>query len=418
MSFRLFGSLPLIGDLWAFLDDRIAFMDACARTGDARWVRLGPKRVLVLSHPEAIRELFVLEGKHFVRGVTGAPMRHLMGEGLLLSEGEVWKRQRRDVQPLFGPSRIAEWQPEISAAVAALVSRWSDGDIRDVHHEMHRLTLDIAARLFLGVGSDRRGALHPALEGILAHDIFSAPLPIGPLRRFIRSTPSAVAEAFARLVDEAIDRAADPGAPGVLAGIARAAGSQRELRDQLVTLLFTAQDTTAVALTWAWWLVHRDPRVASALRSGVGPAATPRGYVQAIMNETLRLFPPVIGSGREAISECEIAGFRVRRGDLVIFAQWIIHRDPRWFERADEFLPQRWLDGLEDRLHPFAYFPFGAGRRNCVGRVLANEIAATVMPAIARSWSFTPESWDPPALHAVITPRPRDGMPMRLCAAR
>jgi cytochrome P450 len=417
VSFRLIESLPLVGDLWAFLDDRLAFMAACARAGDARWVRLGPKRVLVLSHPEHIRELFLLEGKHFVRGVTGAPMRQLMGEGLLLSEGDVWKRQRRDVQPLFGPSHIAEWQPQIEGAAAALMSRWSDGDVRDVHHEMHRLTLDIAARLFLGFASDDRGALHPALEGLLVNDIFRAPLPIGPLRRFVRSTPPSVALAFDRLIDEAMAGATAPDAPGVLAGLARAAGSRRELRDQLVTLLFTAQDTTAVALTWAWWLVHRDPAIASALRSGVGPATTPRAYVRAIVNETLRLFPPVIGSGREATSECEIAGLRVRKGDLVIFAQWIVHRNPRWFERADEFLPERWLDGLEERLHPFAYFPFGAGRRNCVGRVLATEIAALVMPAIARRWSFTPDSWRMPKLHAVITPRPRDGIPMRLFSA-
>lgn len=409
--------VPVVGDLLAFVDDRLAFVEECARSGDAVRRRLGPRRALVLSHPDLVREVFVREAKHFVRGMTGASLRSTLGEGLLLSEGEVWRRQRREVQPLFGAERVASATGSIRAAAEALISRWNDGERRDMHREMHRLTLDVAARLFLGIESDDRGRLHPALESILDHHIFRSTLPRLPLRWPLG--PRSATRELDDLVVGQIAKTASNNGDGFLAALARASTDRRELRDQVVTLIFTAQDTTAVALTWLWHLVSQNAQVEAALRreiagSGNGAGARSGTYAAAAMSETLRLFPPVIGQAREALDGCEIAGMAVRRGDLVLFSQWVIHRDRRWFDRPEAFLPERWTDGLEERLHPFAYFPFGGGRRVCVGRVLALAIAATVIPVIARRYRLMAIAGHRPGIHAVISPRPRRGLPMEL----
>ena len=404
-----------MGDLWSFLSDRIGFFEACAVTGNAVPIRLGIRRALVLSDPDLIREVFVREAKHFERGITGAPLRWLIGEGLLLSEGEVWRRQRRDISPLFARDHAAHWIPAIESAGAALVSHWRDGERRDVYYEMHRLTLDVAARLFLGIGSGDDGRLDPALEALLDQE-FRGTIRLGPLRWPIRS--SATTRALDDLVSRRIAAAGSSAGGPFIDAIAATARDRREPRDQLMTLIITAQETTAVALAWFWHLLARNEHVQTELRAELDRAA-PAGdkthpYLMAVLNETLRLFPPVIAQGRQSTRECVIGGVPVRPGDLVAFSQWVIHRDSRWFERPELFLPERWLDGLEERLHPFAYFPFGGGRRVCVGRELALTVAATVVPIIARHFRLVSIPGYEPRISAVIMPRPRNGLPMRL----
>lgn len=411
------GQVPWVGDLWRFFSDRLSFLEDCARAGDAVSVRLGPVRALVLSHPDHVREVFVREAKHFGRGITGAPMKMLLGEGLLLSEGETWRRQRQGIQPLFDPERNEHWRSEIEAATEALLARWRDGESRDIHHEMHRLTLDIAARVFLGVRSDERGTLHPALEAIQREVVFQAVIPLGPLRWPPRA--SASWRGIDALVRECISnastgpRGADAVRGSFLTALAAASRDRQELRDHLVTFLFTAEDTTAVALTWLWHLLARHPLADAALRAALDHSDRD-AQVRCAVDETLRLYPPVVGQARQAIAECTIAGQRVRRGDLVLFSQWVIQHDARWFDGPSDFRPARWADGLEDRLHPFAFFPFGGGRRVCVGRTLATTIALTVVPLIARRYRLLATTDGEPRLHTVISPRPRGGLPMHI----
>ena len=404
-----------MGHLWAFLTDRIGFFEACASRGAAVPIRLGTRRALVLSDPDLIREVFVHEAKHFVRGITGTPLRWLIGEGLLLSEGEVWRRQRRDISPLFARDHAAHWIPSIEQAGTGLVSHWRDGETRDVYYEMHRLTLDVAARLFLGIGSGADGRLHPALEALLDQE-FRGTIRIGPLRWPIRS--SATTRALDDLVSQRIAAAGTSGGGPFIDAIAATARDRRELRDQLMTLIITAQETTAVALAWFWHLLSRHEQVEAELRAELDRSAADvdrsHPYLAAVMTETLRLFPPVIAQGRQSMQECVIGGVAVRPGDLVAFSAWVIQHDSRWFERPELFLPERWRDGLEERLHPFAYFPFGGGRRVCVGRELALTVAATVVPIIARRFRLASIPGYEPRISAIIMPRPRDGLPMRL----
>jgi len=406
--------VPLAGGLWSFLTDRIGFFESCAAAGDAVSIGLAGRRAVVLSDPDLVHEVFVLEAKHFARGITGAPLRWLIGEGLLLSEGDIWRRQRRDVSPLFARDHATRWLPAIASAANALITGWRDGERRDIYYEMHRLTLDVAARLFLGVGCGVDGRLEPALEALLDQE-FRGTIRLGPLRWPIRS--SATTRALDELVARQIDASGSNGRGPFLDGLAATARDRRELRDQLMTLIITAQETTAVALAWFWHLLARNESVEAELRAELdGPTAGARHapYLSAVFNETLRLFPPVIAQGRQAIRDCAIGGIPIRRGDLVGFSAWVMHRDARWFDRPTAFDPKRWRDGLEQRLPPFAYFPFGGGRRVCVGRELALTVAVTVIPIIAREFRLRAIPGYEPRISAVIMPRPMDGLPMRV----
>jgi cytochrome P450 len=397
--------LPLVGDLFFFVDDRLAFFEACRARGDLVRCRLGPKRLIVLSHPDLVRELYVHEAKHFERGLSGAAFRAVLGDGLLLSEGERWQRQRREVQPLFAEAHGAGWVAETLAATDGLVARWRDGERRDIHAEMRRLTLDVAARVLLGAASDERGRLHPALETVLVRDVFRAPTELPVLREILgarRGSPL-------RRLDALVARSIERDSSDVIRGLRARGVDDRELRDQLVTLLFTAQDTTSVALTWAWHLLSRDERVRRIVGEGPSP-----DYLRALTWETMRLFPPIVAEFRECVRPCEVGGRPIASGTFVIFSQWVLHRDPRWFDRPLSFEPERWLDGLQERLHPFAYFPFGGGRRNCVGKPLAQAILATAIPRIARGWRLEPASAAAPRVEAFITPKPKGGLPMTL----
>ena len=408
-----------MGGLWSFLSDRIGFFESCAAAGDVVRVRMGTRGAVVLSDPDLVREVFVLENGHFIRGITGAPLRWLVGEGLLLSEGDVWRRQRRDLSPSFARDHAAYWRPTIAAAAEAMVAQWRDGDRRDIYYEMHRLTLDVAARLFLGIGCDANGRLDPALEALL-HQEFHGTIRVGPLRWPIRS--GATTRALDDLIARRIEAARSNGGVPFIDMLAATARDRREMRDQLMTMLITAQETTAVALAWFWYLVARHEPVEIELRAELDDARSAADrrlpYLSAVLNETLRLYPPVIAQGRQAIRECAIGGARIRRGDLVAFSQWVIHRDGRRFEEPLAFRPGRWSDGLQERVHPFAYFPFGGGRRVCVGRELALTVASTVIPIIAREYRLRPISGYEPRIAAIIMPRPRDGLPMRVQRSR
>jgi cytochrome P450 len=400
--------LPVLGTSAQFLTDRLAFMAACARQGDIVRFRIGPRRAAVVSHPELVRQLYLHEAHHLVRGVTSLPVHAVLGDGLLLSDGEEWRRQRHYVQPLFTPPRTDAWSGAAAAAAADLIGRWSGRELVDAHQEMRRLSLDIAARAVLGA-TPQAGHLHASLEGVLEGDLFRGRTQIPPWSWFLHRDRRLLA--LERLVSEAAG-----GAPcGMAAEVRAHARSGRELRDQLITLLFTTADTTAVALTWALELLARHEPDQQRVReetldrgyAAVGP------YTTAVIKETLRLYPSTPVLGREVSADVVISGVTLPRGTLIFFSPWAIQRDARWFEQPEAFLPARWLGGLEQALHPFAFFPFGGGRRNCVGRPLAMVIIATALPLLIGHFRFTAEG-PMPGARARVTLLPTGGRPLSL----
>lgn len=370
-------------------------------------LRLGPRRAFVVSHPELIRQVAVVERHSLRRGYSAALLRTVLGDGLLVSEGDHWERQRRIVQPAMRDhSRAA--REAVADAVERMLRSWTPGEVRDVHEEMRRLTLDVAARVILGV--EPRGASGPldaGLEVMVAGEAFSA-LDLVPGLRLLPTPTQRRARAGQAAIDALVMGAVARG-DGAATVLGRLDGRMdvASLRDELVTLLFTAFDTTAAALCWTLYLLATHPMAAD-LADG-DPSALER-----VLLESLRLYPPVPIQARDVVRPTSLDGIDVPAGSTILWSQWVVHRDARWFERPTAFDPDRWTGGLAERLHPFAYFPFGGGRRNCVGEELGMTMLRAILASLVEQVRLEPVAGYRARPYALVTLRPRGGMPMRL----
>lgn len=416
-------SEPLLGHLRAFNRDRLGFLEACARDhGDVVPLRFGPKRYLLLNDPALVTELLVDRAADFRKGYSVRLMRPVLGNGLLLNEGEAWRARRRLIQPELQRARVRGYSGTIARWTSWQLARWSAGAERDVYEDMSALTMGVATELIFGVDARTAHPVASALRAAVREATRGRPLRALPLARYL-PTPANAREA---LVLRALDGAVHALIRGereregsrILDALLRAGGGDaRQLRDDLVTLFFGAYDTTSNALAWALYLVATRPESAERLAAeGADPDgdANEGGYAEAVVLEALRLYPSAWAESREALRDCEIGGHAIARGDSVVVSQWVLHRDPRWFDAPLAFRPQRWLDGLADRLPHGTYFPFGIGPRRCVGASLAMLESVMVLRAVARSWRLSPASQAPPVPEAIFTLRPKGGLPLRV----
>lgn len=416
------------------------FLERAAAHGpDLAHFRLGRERAYLVSTPELVRELFVTLGRSTAKGRGLEQSRRLLGQGLLTSEGDLHRRQRRLIQPAFHATRIEAYAETMVAEAAELAATgWAGGGVRDVWADMADLTFRIAGRTLFS--ADVAGA-SPAVAAALGELLARFPrvmMPGGPLLNRLplpstRRLAAAVAEldrVVYRLIDE--HRAAGDGGRDVLAMLLAARDedgapmSDRQVRDEVLTLLLAGHETTANALAWTWLLLDRNPAAADRLHAELaGLTGTPGvgdlpllPWTHAVVAESMRIYPPAWVVGRRMLQPTTLAGWAVPAGSIVMASQWIAHRDGRWWPDPLEFRPERWItaDGRFDEAAPGqprgAYFPFGMGRRVCVGEAFAWTEAVLVLAVLARDRA--------PALlpgHRVdvrpgITLRPLDGLPM------
>ncbi|WP_277555515.1 cytochrome P450 [Halobaculum limi] len=436
--------LPVLGSYLESTRDFFTFRDRVAREhgGVARYRVLG-QDVFLLTDPDAIQQVLVTENEKFVKGeLFQQQLRPILGNGLLNSEGEFWRRQRHLIQPVFTPRRIADYAEMMVDRTSATADGWADGEVRDVHRDMMGLTLDIVARALMGVDiRDRTPAIGAALDTVMEASAGGTLLDLLPQRL---PTPSRqrMSEAIAsldRIVDELVDekrqalRAGDiePDADVVSALLTaedddgdRMAAEQ--VRDEVKTLLLAGHETTALALTFTLHLLAHNPEVEETLLAeleaelGDDDAGfdTVRDleYLDKVVTESMRLLPPVHGILREPTEDVTIGGYRVPEGTPLSISQWTVHRDPAHYDDPLTFRPERWTDEFEADLHPLAYFPFSSGPRRCVGDRFALLEAKLVLATLLRRYSF--EAVDPvdleSHLEASITTRPTVPVQMRL----
>jgi cytochrome P450 len=421
-----------LGSAGALGRDQLGFYASCARQyGDVVVTRLGPYRAWMVYHPDTIEELLVTRARDFVKSPGVRLLRPLLGEGLLLSEGDFWLRQRRLAQPAFHRQRVAAYGEVMAAFAERHVTGWTDGAVVDVHAEMMALTQAIVGKTLFD--ADVSGDAHDAAQAakILAED-FGARLTRIRLLPFWVPTPSNVkARRAIRRLDAIVHRiiaarrASGEDRGDLLSMLVHAQDADdgtrmtaRQLRDEVMTIFLAGHETTAVALSWTWYLLaqHADveARLAAELRKRLGGRAPtvadlPRlTYVDQIVAESMRLFPPAYGLGRQAVKPTELAGHRIARGDIVIAPTWVVHRDPRWFDKPEEFRPERWADDLARRLPRFAYFPFGGGPRQCIGNTFALMEATLIVAAIAQRvrLSLLPGQRITPTPYVTLRPEP------------
>lgn len=415
------------GHLREFTADRLGFLDRCFRDhGDVVAFRFAHRKVVLVNHPDMVEEVLVTRNRQFRKHFALRMAKPTLGEGLLTSEGDFWRRQRRLSQPAFHRERVHAHGAVMVAAAERMMRGWADGDRRDVQEEMMQVTLEIVAKTLFDadVSSDAAEA-SAAMEAIL--HAFTARvgrllpildfLPTPTTLRFLRSKKrldgiiyNIIAQRRAAGEDRgdllsmllhAHDADAEAGGGGM---------TDTQLRDEAMTLFMAGHETTANTLTWIWLALSRHPEVEARLHAeldevlGDRPptvADLPRlKYTDQVVTETLRIYPTVWLLGREAIEPTEVAGYRIPVGTTVYMSQWVIQRDPRFFDDPLAFRPERWDDNLAKKLHRYAYFPFGGGPRICIGNSFAQMEAVLLLATIARK--FRPHV--PP--DATITPLP------------
>jgi cytochrome P450 len=425
----------LLGSLPEFRRDMLGFYERCARTyGDVSSFGLGPgRRLCLLRHPDHIEHLLTTAAKDFgKRTYVLNLLLPVLGNGLLTSEGDFWLRQRRLMQPAFQRQRIAGYGQSMVDRTLRMLDRWRDGETRDLHADMMRLTVEIAGETLFGadVAADAEEVgevLDVVMHNFLAR--WESPLPLPAwiptptnlrLRRAIRRLDRVVyriirqRRASTRESDDLLSlllRAHDEGGGSM---------TDRQLRDEATTLFLAGHETTANALSWTWYLLASHPEAEAKLHAELSAALQGRPptvadlprlpYCEHVLLESMRLYPPAYGFGRLALRDVEIGGFRIPRGTTVIVSQWVTQRDPRFFEEPLAFRPERWADDLQKRLPRYAYFPFGGGARVCIGNGFAMMETALVLATVVPRYRFRLVPGHAVTPRPVVTLRPANGV--------
>jgi cytochrome P450 len=425
----------LLGNLPEFRRDMLGFFMRCAREyGDLVALHLGPRLVHLATHPDFAEQVLVTENKKFGKSYVFELLRPMLGNGLLNSEGDFWLRQRRLIQPAFTKASVNNYAGAIVAHTQRLIDRWTDGQQIDIHREMMHLTLGIVGEALMDM--DLTGASSEVavpLESAM-HDFSRRFESAWNPPQWVPTPRNRRAKRNVRQMDAVVNRIiqqrrATGGQRGDLLSKLIAARDEvdhtgmtdKQLRDEVMTLFLAGHETTANALAWTWYLLALNPQVQSQLVAEVANVVGDRWpevgdvpkltYTEAVVKEALRMFPPAFAFSRRVLADATIGGFHVPAGSAVILSQWVIHRDSRWFSEPDRFIPERWLSPAPADRPAYAYFPFGGGPRVCIGNSFAMLELVLIVAAIAPRFNFhliNPEAVRP---WPSVTLRPAAGIP-------
>jgi cytochrome P450 len=423
----------LMGVMREFNRDALGFIERAQRDyGDIVWTRFLYVPALFLYHPNEIEYVLATNSKNFVKAMSLRSnfFQRLVGNGLLTSEGEEWKRQRRLTSPAFHRHRIANYADTMVNYTNRLTSTWKSGETRDAHRDMMRLTLEIVVRCLFSadvsndvdqVGEILKQLVKPFASQATLKWILNNRLPTPEHIRFHRLARK-IDQVVYRLIAER--RTNDEG--DLLAMLLAARdedGSQmndRQLRDEVMTLFLAGHETTALTLAWSWYLLGANPESEKTFHQELDEvlgsreptmADLPRlKFTEQILKESMRLYPPAYGLGREAINDCEIGGFPVPAGTQVFAFQWATQRDARFFDDPGAFKPDRWTEDFEAQLPKYAYFPFGGGPRACIGASFAMMEMILVLATIGRKFRLELVPEHPVETYPAMSLRPKDGV--------
>lgn len=403
--------LPLVGNLPQFGKDPLAFFELLRGHGDmVRW-RFGRNRCVFIADPDLVGELLTETERTFDQPKLGIAFRTVLGNGMLVARGRDWRRKRSLVQPSVRPKQVKSYATTMADCAVELADRWADGQRVDVKREMSALTQKIAVRTIFGVDTPRTprrwggrwtsprwrsarsspgsarccrtGCRHRAGRG-------SGRPPPSSTPRYAGSSPgTGAARRNAPICSMRLLTAVDESGTHL---------SDEEIRDEAVTLYIGGHETTSTTLVWAWYLLARNPRVRDALAEELDRVLGDREpgfedyaqlhYTQAVVKETLRLFPAIwliTGIAKEGAT---IGGLPVEEGTRVWSSQWATHRDARWFPEPEEFRPERWDATDGDEIPEYAWFPFGGGPRVCIGTRFAMVESVLLLAVLARRFTL------------------------------
>jgi cytochrome P450 len=428
----------ILGVMPEFNRDTLAFIEDARQFGDVVRMRFFYLTVHFLYNPDHIEYVLSTNAKNFIksRSLRTPFFRRLVGNGLLTSEGEEWKRQRRLAQPAFHRQRISSYGEVMVEYADRMISEWNQNEIRDIHRDMMKLTLEIVVKTLFNadisgeadkVGRVLSRMVKPFASQATVKWILDNRLPTPTNRRFNADAREIDAIVY-RLIAERRSSGADQGdLLSMLLAARDEDGSQmtdRQLRDEVMTLFLAGHETTALTLSWAWYLLAQNPEVEKKFHAELDEvldgrlptvADLPRlKLTEQIAKESMRLYPPAYGVGREAIQEFELGGYRIpARAQLFMF-QWVTQRDPRFFAEPNRFHPERWTEEFMSTLPKYAYFPFGGGPRACIGNYFAMMEVVLLLTTIGQRFQFSLPPGHQVSLMPAMSLRPAEGISVRV----
>ncbi|WP_135855339.1 cytochrome P450 [Halorussus salinus] len=431
---------PLFGSSRRYARDPFRFLSALEQAyGDVVQFDLGPLDTYLLTDPMDVERVLVSEAEKYRKpDFQNDALGDLLGKGLLLSEGQQWRKQRQLANPAFDMRRLMGFADQIVEHNDDLLADWADGEEVDVEQDMTQVTLAVIVDLMLGtdLNDERVQTIREALLPLGARFEpdpvrFAAPqwLPMpgdSEYRNAVGTMESVIDDIVTERRGTHGDPETDEGPDDLLSILLRAQdrGEQtdREIRDEVMTMLLAGHDTTALTLTYTWYLLSQHPEAERRVHDEIddvlgGDAPTMEDvgnldYVEQVVDEAMRLYPPVYTMFREAKEPVELGGYRVPEESAIMLSQWAMHRSERYWDDPDAFDPDRWS---RDADRPrFAYFPFGGGPRHCIGKHLAKLEAKLILARTAQQYRLEYARDAEPELWPTLTMHPRDGMPMRV----
>ena len=410
-------------------------MKVAREYGDLPYFRLGSFPVYLLNHPDLVKEVLVTQQNKFIKSRALQRARILLGNGLLTSEGDLHRRQRRLAQPAFHRERLAAYADQMTECALKLRDRWTEGTL-DVSTEMMRLTLAVVGKtLFSADVESEASEIGEALTTVLKmFNLLMMPfseylekLPLPSMRRFEKAR-ARLDKTIYGMIRERRQSGRDTGdllSMLLLAQDQEGDGqgmTDQQVRDEALTLFLAGHETTANALTWTWYLLSQNTDCERRLHAEVDevlqgrpPQATDLPalrYTEMVLAEAMRLYPPAWAIGRMSLEPFELRGLRIEARSILIASPYVMHRDPRWFPDPQRFDPERWLPEARDARPKFSYFPFGGGARICIGERFAWMEGVVALATLAQKWKLRLVPGHKVDTLPLITLRTRHGMKM------
>ena len=427
-----FKGLSSIEATFEFGRTPLEFCRRCAdEYEDAVCLNVAGTKTYLFNHPALIDEVLNKQEPSCIKDYSYRALKDIFGEGLLLSHGDTWKTHRKLIQWAFSSDRLNNYAKQIVMHTDSMLKNWRANEVYNVQREMSLLTAKIIMQAMFGVDATQSAAIIVDALNIIqlqylhrAKNWYLLPNWLPTLENWRTYRAKKKLDELVYKIIEQRRKTPHDDLLSMLDGSDDVRLSDKQLRDEVLTLLVAGHETTASVLTWTLMLLAQHPEVEAKLvtevRSVLGerlPTVEDRPhlkYTEMVLKESMRLYPPAWILGRELIRDCNIGGHELSCGSVIYFSQWAIHRDARFFSEPERFNPDRWQDNLEQRLPRCVYFPFGAGARVCIGKALSMMEATLILAMVVRQFRLTLASDLPIEPLPSFTLRPKNGLLMNI----
>ncbi len=412
------------------------FQHLAEKYGDIAHYKIGWNHIVFLNHPDYIREVLVVQNDNFVKERTVRRSKMLLGEGMITAESTQHRSQRQVAQPAFHRQRIPEYADVMVREAGRMRDSWRDGQQRDISIDMMHLTLNVVAEtLFAADLRDEVDELADAINRIMGLYNFLVLLPAAEWLVHLRPPGLAAFVRARKRIDLVVHRmiSAHRNRPSdgrslldlmLVAAPDNTPASEKSLRDQVITIFLAGYETVANALSWTWYLLSQNPDAEKRMHEEIDRELQHRlptyddiprlRYVEMVLAESMRLYPPAWAMGRQALKDFQLGDYFLPAKTTLLMSQFITHRDPRFFPDPLRFNPERFTPEAKARRTKFSYFPFGAGFRQCIGESFAWMEGVLMLATLAQKWKMTLVPGHKVEPEPLITLRPKYGMRMQI----